>query len=61
LGLATVLTGIGLLMVYSRNLLSRFKLGGSRFGGLFGRLPMLSALAVSFLGVLIAAGAFNQR
>lgn len=59
LGLAGVLMVIGLLMVYSRNFLNRFKLGGGRFSSLFSRLPMASALAVSCLGLLIALRAFN--
>lgn len=58
-GLAGVLMGIGLLMVYSRNLLNRFKFRSGRFTALFGRLPMASALAVSGLGLLIALRAFN--
>lgn len=60
-GLAVVLMVIGLLMVYSRNLLNRFTLKSNKLAGALGRLPMLSALAVSFLGVLIAAGAFNIK
>jgi ABC-type nickel/cobalt efflux system permease component RcnA len=55
LGLACVLTGIGLLMVYGRGLLSRVRLSGA----VWGRLPMASALAVSCLGMLIAFEALN--
>ena len=60
-GLAAVLSGIGLLMVYSRGLLSRFGSGshGSRFRWVLGRLPMVSALAVAGLGILIAFRAFS--
>ncbi len=58
LGLAVVLTVIGLLMVYSRNMLSR-KVNFNN--GLLLRLPMLSALAVSGLGLVIAIGALNIR
>jgi ABC-type nickel/cobalt efflux system permease component RcnA len=56
LGLAAVLTGIGLLMVYSRGLFDRVRFGG----GLLGRLPMASALAVACLGLVIAFGALGQ-
>jgi ABC-type nickel/cobalt efflux system permease component RcnA len=52
LGLACVLVGIGLVMVYGRGLLSRGRF--QRAGALLGRLPMASALAVSCLGLLIA-------
>ena len=55
LGLACVLTGIGLLMVYGRGLLSRVRISGA----VWGRLPMASALAVSCLGMLIAFEALN--
>lgn len=55
-GLAAVLTGIGLLMVYSRNLMSRFNFGG----GLLGRMPMLSAVVVTGLGLLIAFEALKS-
>ena len=44
-GLATVLTGIGLAMVYGRGLLARTRIQAP--AGLLLRLPMLSALAVS--------------
>ncbi len=55
-GLAAVLTGIGLLMVYSRNLLNRFNFGG----GLLGRMPMVSAVVVTGLGLLIAFEALKS-
>lgn len=59
-GLAAVLMAIGLLMVYSRNMLQRFRLGGNaRLSWLLVRLPILSALAVSCLGLLIALQAFR--
>ena len=54
-GLATVLTGIGLAMVYGRGLLARTRIQAP--AGLLLRLPMLSALAVSSLGLLIAVQA----
>ncbi|HUS16897.1 MAG TPA: high-affinity nickel-transporter [Chloroflexia bacterium] len=57
LGLAGVLTGIGLLMVYGRHLLSRVRFSPAR--GLWSRLPMASALAVSCLGLLLAYQALN--
>jgi ABC-type nickel/cobalt efflux system permease component RcnA len=49
-GLAAVLTGIGLLMVFSRSLLNRFNFAG----GILGRIPMLPAVTVACLGLLIA-------
>jgi len=52
LGLAAVLTGIGLVMVYGRGLAGRIKFSPSQ--SLLARLPMASALAVSCLGLLIA-------
>ena len=55
-GLAVVLTGIGLMMVYSRGLLNRFKFNS----GLLSRLPMASAIAVACLGLLIAYSALSQ-
>ena len=55
-GLAAVLTGIGLLMVYSRNLLNRFNFGG----GILGRLPVFSALVVAGLGLVIAFEALKS-
>lgn len=61
LGLAVVLTAIGLLMVYSRNLLNRFHIGGGKLQGVLLRLPMLSSVAVACLGLLIAFGAFTPR
>ena len=57
LGLAMVLTGIGLLMVYSRGLLGRVRLNFQ--GGLLGRLPMASALAVCCLGLVLAYQALS--
>ena len=56
LGLAVVLTGIGLLMVYSRTLLGRVRFNT----GLLGRLPMASALAVTCLGMVLAYGSLSQ-
>lgn len=50
LGLAVVLTAIGLLMVFSRGLFARVRFSG----GLLARLPMASALAVCGLGVILA-------
>jgi ABC-type nickel/cobalt efflux system permease component RcnA len=56
LGLAAVLTGLGLLVVFGRGLMSNRNLM-SRFtgtGAILGRLPMASALVVAVLGFLIA-------
>jgi ABC-type nickel/cobalt efflux system permease component RcnA len=57
LGLAVVLTGIGLLMVYGRRLVDRARLPLHR--SLLRSLPMASALAVSALGLLIALQALG--
>jgi nickel/cobalt exporter len=57
LGLALVLTGIGLVMVYGRQLLRRVRLPGGAL--LLGRLPLVSALVMACLGLLIAFQAFN--
>ncbi|MEO6456679.1 MAG: sulfite exporter TauE/SafE family protein [Chloroflexia bacterium] len=56
LGLALVISVIGLLMVYSRTLLNKAKFNS----GLLLRLPMVSALAVSCLGIFLALGAFGS-
>lgn len=56
LGLALAISVIGLLMVYSRTLLNKAKFNS----GLLLRLPMVSALAVSCLGIFLALGAFGS-
>lgn len=62
LGLAAVLTVLGLLVVYGRGLMSRFDPSRLRFGsGLLARLPMASALVVAVLGVLIAFQSLQMR
>jgi hypothetical protein len=54
--LAAVLTGLGLLVVLGRSMmskrdmLSKFRVAGA----IMGRLPMASAVAVAVLGFLIA-------
>jgi ABC-type nickel/cobalt efflux system permease component RcnA len=56
LGLAAVLTGLGLLAVYGRGLINRRNFSG-RFkftGTIMARLPMASALIVAVLGLAIA-------
>jgi len=58
-GLAAVLTGIGLLMVYSRGLLN--KVSFKRGRGVLGRLPMASALGVCCLGIFLAYGSIVAR
>ena len=56
LGLALVISVIGLLMVYSRTLLNK-----ARFNSrILLRLPMVSAVAVSCLGIFLALGAFGS-
>ena len=56
LGLAVVLTGIGLLMVYARKLFERysFETRVPRF------LPVASAAAISLVGLVILLGAVSQ-
>ena len=63
LGLASVLTALGLAVVYGKGLLRRIKLDGAklRTGAILGRLPMASALAVSCLGLLIAFSSITTR
>jgi nickel/cobalt transporter (NicO) family protein len=56
LGLALVLTVIGLLMVYLRSVFERFSFE-TRAPGL---LPVVSSLAIAFAGVIIVAGAIGQ-
>jgi nickel/cobalt transporter (NicO) family protein len=56
LGLAAVLTGLGLLAVYGRGLMSKHNLAG-RFkftGTIMAHLPMASAIIVAVLGLAIA-------
>jgi ABC-type nickel/cobalt efflux system permease component RcnA len=56
MGLAVVLTGIGLLMVYARQLFERYSFEARipRF------LPVASAAAISLIGLLIVLGALSQ-
>jgi ABC-type nickel/cobalt efflux system permease component RcnA len=56
IGLAGVLTGIGLLLVYARRLFERFPTDGR----LLQVLPVASAAFVTLAGVVIAAGALMQ-
>ena len=56
LGLALVLTMIGLLIVYVRSLFERFSFE-TRAPGL---LPVVSSLAIALAGVLIVVGAIGQ-
>jgi nickel/cobalt exporter len=55
-GLAAVLTGIGLLLVYARRLFEHFPTSGR----LLGALPVASAAFVTIAGLAIAAGALMQ-
>ena len=55
-GLAGVLTGIGLLLVYARRLFERFPVNGR----LIGALPVASAAVVTVAGLAIVAGALAQ-
>jgi nickel/cobalt transporter (NicO) family protein len=56
MGLAVVLTGIGLLMVYARRLFERYSFEARipRF------LLVASAAAISFVGLVILLGAISQ-
>ena len=56
MGLAVVLTGIGLLMVYARQLFERYSFEARipRF------LPVASAAVISFVGLVIVLGAISQ-
>jgi ABC-type nickel/cobalt efflux system permease component RcnA len=56
MGLAVVLTGIGLLMVYARRLFERYSFE-TRIPRL---LPVASAAAISFVGLVIVLGALSQ-
>ena len=56
LGLAGVLTGVGLLMVRARGYFERFNTGGP----LFQWLPVVSAIVVTVAGVIISVQAFGQ-
>jgi nickel/cobalt transporter (NicO) family protein len=55
-GLAIVLTGIGILMIYAKRLFERFSFEARvpRF------LPVASELAISLAGLLIVLGALRQ-
>ncbi len=55
-GLAAVLTGIGLLLVYARRIFERFSLA-PRVPRL---LPVVSALAVSIAGLVIVVESLRQ-
>ena len=57
IGLAAVLVGIGLLLVYARQLFQRFSFGHSFFPRL---LPVASALVIVVAGVLITVQALPQ-
>ena len=56
LGLAAVLTGLGLLAVYGRGLINKRNWAGrfSFTGTVMARLPMASAIIVAVLGLAIA-------
>jgi ABC-type nickel/cobalt efflux system permease component RcnA len=57
-GLATVLTALGLLILYGSRILGRSPLAGKMSSApLAGALPALSAVVVTVAGVVIAAQA----
>src|SRR5581483_9318026 len=55
LGLATVLTGIGLLVVYARGFLERLPMSGR----VMTRLPILSAAVVTVIGLVLVVRAVS--
>lgn len=57
LGLATVLTGIGLVMVLSPSVINRVKINMG--AGILARLPLASALGVTAIGFVIAVQALT--
>lgn len=57
LGLAVVLTGIGLLTVWGKGLIGRVKFNT----GLLSRMPMASAIAVSCLGIFLAINSLGLK
>ena len=57
LGLASVLVGIGLLLVYARGLLQRFSVGGSLAAR---ALPVISAFLIMVAGLVITLQAVPQ-
>ncbi|HEY0071395.1 MAG TPA: hypothetical protein VGE04_15630 [Chloroflexia bacterium] len=57
LGLAVVLTGIGLLTVWGKGLFGRVKFNT----GLLSRMPMVSAIAVSCLGIFLAINSLGPK
>lgn len=54
LGLAVVLTSIGLLLVYASSITKRFE----SYGGLLTRMPLASSLIIAILGLAIALKSF---
>ncbi len=60
LGLAGTLTLLGILLVYARHLLGRFKVGSGRFGRVLRFVPAVSALAITVLGIAISYEALTR-
>ncbi|HEX2914393.1 MAG TPA: sulfite exporter TauE/SafE family protein [Chloroflexia bacterium] len=58
LGLAGTLTGVGIALVYTREIMSRFKLGAT--GRIIRFLPVASAFVVTIIGVAISYEALVQ-
>jgi ABC-type nickel/cobalt efflux system permease component RcnA len=56
IGLATTLTGLGLVVVYARGLLARFNFGG----GLATALPAISAFVIVVAGTLLTFKGLGQ-
>ena len=59
-GMAVVLTGIGLLLVYTRRLLERVRLKNPLVAGLRRLLPLAAALIVLISGLAITVRAMFQ-
>jgi len=60
-GLAAVVSGVGLLTLYGRRLLGRLQVERRVFGGrLTGALPALSAILIVAVGLLITSRAIPE-
>jgi nickel/cobalt exporter len=59
-GMAAVLTGVGLALVYARRFVERFQLRGKSIGTLYRVLPLAAALVVLLSGLVIAVRAVFQ-
>jgi ABC-type nickel/cobalt efflux system permease component RcnA len=60
-GMAAVLAGIGLALVYGRGLLERRVQVGARVEAILESLPVLAAVVVVAAGVYVTSGAVGLR